>query len=246
MWVKEQFSSGKSEDCSWRCWWKYQVGWMSAFCMDSIGDEVRVWPWISLRMHWDWRLALAWWKCRFLERFCKFWLFQVWRVMVKYISELKEYSSSRAKFGLKKPKKGWCPVQPGSGVRSGSSWKQRRWEKLPWRLALVTLNRCEWGGTSWPLFRKILVWTQAPQCGKKGSVAGGHGGRDCCSYYVFWGLKIGSQGLASVICSRRVPASPVHSCTHVSTHSCKWIPSALCVSVCVCLPGGHGGGVEII
>lgn len=47
-------------------------------------------------------------------------------VVIKYISELKEYSSSRARLGLKKPKKGWCPVQPGSGVRSRSNWKQRR------------------------------------------------------------------------------------------------------------------------
>ena len=154
-------------------------------------------------------------------------------VVIKYISELKEYSSSRARLGLKKPKKGWCPVQPGSGVRSRRNWKQRRWGKLPWRSALVTLNRCEWSGASWPLFRKILVWTQATQCGKKWSVAGGHGGGDRCSYYIFWGLKIGSRCLASVICPRRVPASPVHSCMHVSTRPFKWIPSPFCVSVCV-------------
>ena len=47
-------------------------------------------------------------------------------VVIKYISELKEYNSSRARLGLKKPKKGWCPVQPGSGVRSRRNWKQRR------------------------------------------------------------------------------------------------------------------------
>ena len=47
--------------------------------------------------------------------------------MVRCTSELKEYASSRARLGVKDPKKGWAPALPGGVVKVEASREFPSW-----------------------------------------------------------------------------------------------------------------------
>lgn len=103
---------------------------------------------MSLRMHRDCRLLLIDVSGDFSRDFENSSYPSWWSIIVRYISELKEYSSSGTRLGLKEPEKDWFPVQPGSL----SKWKQPEGEVVR-EVALevstghLHSNRCKWGRT---------------------------------------------------------------------------------------------------